>query len=122
MTKFCPNCGVEINLENGFCPNCGTNINQDNNGNNNIQNNQPTAQPQKDDNIVIIGFALSILGFVCCNILAIPGLIINIISLQNINKGTLPSDKKNFAIAGIAVSAIGILAMLIKFIDILISV
>lgn len=115
MANFCKKCGKEINLESGFCPYCGETIGQTtttNQMNSNISN-QATG---KNDNTVL-AFVLSLLGFVCCTYLAIPGLIMSILSLQNINKGELPPKNKGLAIAGIILGALGILVMINNIIN-----
>ena len=65
--------------------------------------NQQILQPQKRSNVGLVGLILSIVGLVCCGqILQIPGLICSIIGIKKDK-----SDKR--ALAGIIISAVGIL-------------
>lgn len=65
--------------------------------------NQQIIQPQKRSSVGLVGLILSIVGLVCCGqILQIPGLICSIIGIKKDK-----SDKR--ALAGIIISAVGIL-------------
>lgn len=103
MSKFCRNCGKEINIETGFCPNCGTEVKEE------------VSKEQKDN--TVLGFVLSLLGFLCCTYLAIPGLIISIMSFQDIKNGIVPTKNKGLAIAGIIIGIIGIITIINNFIN-----
>ena len=108
VAKFCRNCGKEINIETSFCPSCGTKI-EDINPATNVET--INIQSEKKDNTVA-AFVLSLLGFLCCTYLAIPGLIMSIMSLQNMNNGTISTKNKALAIAGIVLGALGIIVMI----------
>lgn len=107
MAKFCKNCGKEINMETGYCSNCGTRI-----------DNEPTVTNIETNNVnnkkdnTVIAFVLSLLGFLCCTYLAIPGLIMSIMSLQNMNNGNLSTKNKGLAIAGIILGVLGIIMII----------
>ena len=107
MAKFCKNCGKEINIETGYCSNCGTKIDDEPT----VMNVETSNVNDKKDNTVI-AFVLSLLGFLCCTYLAIPGLVMSIMSLQNMNNGTLSTKNKGLAIAGIILGALGIILMI----------
>lgn len=122
MTNYCRNCGSKLNEGIAFCPNCGTAVDQINNNqtqqiNNNINMNQQMPQninqtyTSSNDNTVI-AFILSLSGFLCCTYLAIPGLIMSILSLQKINIGSISNKHKGLAIAGIVLGAISIIIMI----------
>lgn len=104
MANFCKNCGKEINMDSGFCPSCGTKVGENTNVNN-------VSDASKKDNTVA-AFVLSLLGFLCCTYLAIPGLIMSIMSLQSMNNGTLSTKNKGLAIAGIILGALGIIILI----------
>jgi len=107
VAKFCKNCGKEINIETGYCSNCGTKIDDEPT----VMNVETSNVNDKKDNTVI-AFVLSLLGFLCCTYLAIPGLVMSIMSLQNMNNGTLSTKNKGLAIAGIILGALGIILMI----------
>lgn len=44
--KYCSKCGSPINDDAVFCAGCGTRV-SDNNTNQNVENLQPTAEPEK---------------------------------------------------------------------------
>lgn len=107
MAKFCKNCGKEINMETGYCSNCGTRIDDEPT----VTNIETSNINEKKDNTVT-AFVLSLLGFLCCSYLAIPGLVMSIMSLQNMNNGNLSTKNKGLAIAGIILGALGIILMI----------
>lgn len=134
---FCPNCGTPINQVNNNNSNIQTNNinvnttpNMENNQNITHQPVQSTNQPISDMNQqyntqmkiqnqskstndnTVTAFVLSLLGFLCCTYLAIPGLIMSILSLQKINNGSISNKHKGLAIAGIILGAIGIIVMI----------
>lgn len=81
----------------------GMNQNTVNMGQNMNAMNQQILQPQKRSNVGLVGLILSIVGLVCCGqILQIPALICSIIGIKKDK-----SDKR--ALAGIIISAVGIL-------------
>ena len=104
--KYCEHCGARLEGKVEYCPNCGAKVNGgkevvvgtvvDNSNNTTVKDNTTT------------GFVLSIIGFLCCTYVAIPGLIISIMSLKNMNEGKISSEKKWMAIFGIVLSVLGI--------------
>lgn len=111
MAKYCSNCGKEVPESEAFCGNCGSALNNTNLSSNSASNNSSS----KDS--VVAGFVCSIIGFLCCTYVAIPGLILSIQSLQKINRGETSSDKKWMAIIGIILSILGICMMIYNFIN-----
>ena len=120
MTNFCRTCGPQLNTDTGFCPSCGSPITANNNQtvvSNNMYNQVNTGE--KDNTVT--AFVLSLLGFLCCTYLAIPGLIMSITSLQKINKGQLAPKNKGLAIAGIILGGLGILTLVINIINMIVN-
>lgn len=109
MAKFCGKCGKEINAESGFCPNCGAAIGGGENLTNDIQKNSDVVT--KKDNSVT-GFVLSLIGFLCCTYVAIPGVIVSFLTFQDMNSGKISSKNKGLVIAGIILGVLGILLMI----------
>lgn len=119
MAKFCQNCGYEIPEGSIYCEKCGSPVAAPQQpvapvGSAPVQNNQVvypnatiTTAPRKTNGLAIAGFVLSIVSiFFCCGgiVTALPGLILSIIGLKDINKNG--EDGKGLAIAGIIISAI----------------
>lgn len=109
MAKYCSNCGKEVSESEAFCGNCGSALNNTNLSSNSVSNSS------KDSGVA--GFVCSIIGFLCCTYVAIPGLILSIQSLQKINRGEISSDKKWMTIVGIILSILGISMMINNFIN-----
>ena len=78
------------------------------------------ATLKKDNQIAIVGFVMGLVSFVCCGGVgtAIIGLICSIMGLKNAKAST---DNKNgtLAIAGIIVSALGIVSSAVILIQII---
>ena len=96
MSKFCPNCGTEIN--GGNCPNCTkppvNNVNV-----------QPAVNTEKTNGLAVAGFVISIVSpILCCGSLSTISLILSIVGLVTVNKNG--QKGKGLAIAGIIISAI----------------
>ena len=114
--KYCEHCGGKLEGKSSYCSNCGAEIKgvegkEVVNGavvnNTNISNQNEQAK----DNTTISAFVCSIIGALCCTYIAIPGLILSIQSLMNMNAGKISSEKKWMAITGIVLSAIGIIQL-----------
>ena len=106
VTNFCKNCGAQLNTDNGFCSSCGAQVGT-------VTTNPVNAANTGEKDNTVPAFILSLLGFLCCTYLAIPGMIMSVLSLQKMNKGELATKNKGLAIAGIVLGALGIL-MLVK--------
>ena len=107
MAKFCPNCGKEVEENEAFCGNCGATLNGSVNNN--------SINQVKD--YTTAGFVCSIIGFLCCTYVAIPGLILSIISFSNIKSGKVKNGNRGLAIAGIVLGALGICVMIYNIIN-----
>lgn len=107
--NYCEHCGSKIDSGSLYCSNCGAPINKKEKEvvNGTIVNNQYNDGKMVKDNTTT-AFVCSLIGFLCCAILAIPGLILSIQSLQLMKEGKISSDKKWMAIAGIILSSIGL--------------
>ena len=114
--KYCEHCGSKIENTATFCPNCGAKFEvkevvQPTPVNNPQQNqSQMNTSGMPADNTTVAAFVCSLVGLLfCCTIVAIPGLVLSIISLVNMNNGKIDSSKKNLAIASIIISSIALL-------------
>ena len=109
--KYCSHCGSELKEKNKFCPNCGASINEKDENKENV-----TATVVNSNNTVkdktTIAFVCSVFGALCCTYMAIPGLILSIMSLQDMKNGKIDSKNKWMAILGVILSAIGIIQMI----------
>ena len=106
---FCKFCGKEINDNAVICPNCG--VATDN------YNNAATAPEQKN--------TMALIGFILSFFVAIAGLIISIIAYKNAKKPEYNGDGKNFALAGIIISAVSLgggLIAVIAYIGVIFSI
>ena len=107
MAKYCPKCGAKIENEDGVCSNCLEKVdNLDNNMKGNV-NSEGTDYPK-------LGLIFSAIGFLCCRLFSIVGLVFSVFALIKINNGEIDtsganSNKKLMAILGIAIGAIGLL-------------
>ena len=102
--KYCSDCGKELTEGVEFCPNCGASVNGK------IKNNNVSQNKKKD--LAIPGFVCSIIGFICCTYVAIPGLILSIMSLMDIKSGKASRKNMGLAIAGIILGVLGIIVMI----------
>lgn len=110
MAKFCTSCGSEVHEGDNVCSNCGTPINKEVNpvqqGNTTVVVNQ--AQPKKSNGLAIGGFVVSLVStLLCCGSLNLISLILSIIGLVKVKD--CDGNGKGMAIAGIIISAIGII-------------
>lgn len=96
---FCKNCGKEIDDNAVVCPNCGVATDK-------LQEKTAPAQSQKNG-IAIAGFVLSLVGT------GLIGLILSIVGLVNSKKPEYNGDGKGFAIAGIVISCVCLVAYII---------
>lgn len=109
MGKYCRNCGNKLEESYKACPNCGTFVDsikkeKTNNTSSNSQSNY----------FAIIGFALSIVSNVlCCGVFNIVSLGLSIAGLV---LSKTYSDGKGFAIAGIIISCLPLLYIILYII------
>ncbi len=115
--KYCAHCGSELKSGAAFCPNCGAsvdNVKKEEVVTGTVVNNNGSTTTTVKDNTTL-AFVFSLVGLLCCTYLAIPGLILSITSLKDINEGKISSDKRGLAIAGIILSSLGLLLMVYNF-------
>lgn len=110
MAKFCKNCGKEINIDSGFCPNCGSSVDNETSAINNTQTSNSNTASEKNN--AVTGFILSLIGFLCCTYVAIPGVIVSFLTFQDMNSGKVSTKNKGLAIAGIILGVLGLLIMI----------
>lgn len=109
--KFCEHCGGKLEGNQEYCPNCGAKIEKKKSNevvSGTVVNNNGTTT--KDNTTT--AFVCSIIGFLCCTYVAIPGLILSIMSLKDMKEGKISSEKKWMAIAGIVLSVLGLAFMI----------
>ena len=111
---FCPNCGKE-NLEgSGFCESCGyplssnpTTFNNNAVNNMNANVNNPQSGKGKTNVCAIVGFILSLVGFLCFGMLFEPAaIILGIVAKIQIKKNPEQSGS-GLALAAIIIGSIG---------------
>ena len=111
--KYCEHCGKEIKKGAAFCDSCGASVKKDDKPvEGQVVNN--TTTPAVKDNTTL-AFVLSLIGALCCTYCAIPGLILSIQALQQMKEGKISDKNKWMAIAGIVLSAIGLVQMIWNF-------
>ena len=110
MSKYCRNCGKEMNDTDNACANCGTKIETVSNNTTVVVNNTNTGS----NGIAIAGFVCALLGV---NLI---GLILSIIGISNAKK--CDGKNKGLAIAGVIISSIRIVLTIILIIIICLSV
>ena len=108
--RYCEHCGGKLEDNHKVCPNCGANVEKIKSEvvNGTVVDNVTT--PVKDNTTT--AFVCSIIGFLCCTYVAIPGLILSIISLKDMKEGKISSEKKWMAIMGIVLSVLGLAFMI----------
>ena len=138
--KFCPSCGQEVKDSGSFCINCGFNLNNNTNTNNNVvdnshvnnnsavyndfnninpetmtmntPNNGPVVNEYKNTS-AIVGLVCGIVGMLCCCNLLISGVGLGF-SIYGLNQAKLHNGTgKGMAIAGMVLSIISIVLILI---------
>ncbi len=110
MSKFCQSCGSELIDGANACTNCGALVNSVPVNNVPVQNNyQNTAPANQTNGLAIAGLIVSIL---CCGSLSLVSLILSILGLTSSKK--MNGSGKGMAIAGIIISAIGMILSIIS--------
>lgn len=109
MGKFCSSCGREVGENYNVCPNCGFNLNPS--SSEVLYNNTPTyGEPTKKLNM------MALLGFIFTLTTGpILGLVFSIVGLVQASKRN--ETGKGFAIAGIVISSLYILAIVFFIVD-----
>ena len=114
MAKFCTNCGKEVPEGNNVCTNCGTPVDGA------VANAQPAAttvvvnnvQPKKTNGFALSGFIVSLVStLLCCGSFNLISLILLIIGA--VKAKDYDGNGKGLAIAGIIISAIGFIILIL---------
>lgn len=71
MSKFCPNCGKEIEEKSAICLNCGVLLNNNNNSNKNNNNNKKSKGMPTWALVLIIVGTVIVLPIICITIIAV---------------------------------------------------
>ena len=113
MAKFCTNCGNEIPEGNAVCTNCGTPVDgapvAAQPGTTVVVNNSTQQKPS--NGLAIAGFVVSLVStFLCCGSFNVISLILSIIGA--IKAKDYGGSGKGMAIAGIIISAIGLILLI----------
>ncbi len=125
LTKFCPNCGTEMNDTSNFCPSCGTSQ-QPNESTTNVNitcSNCGSPIPQGSMTCVRCGTPLYkkdykfvlIIGYILSIIAPIIGIIIGIYLLTRKDDPDVHKHGIIMAIIGAAIFVIGIIIVLISW-------
>ena len=114
MAKFCISCGNEIPEGNNVCTNCGTPVNgapvaQAQPGPTVVVN---QAQPKQSNGLALAGFIVSLVSTIlCCGSLNVISLILSIVGA--VKAKDCGGAGKGLAIAGIIISAIGLVILIL---------
>ena len=101
MANFCVNCGQEVPEGNNVCTNCGTPVNGGATANTTVVVNNAGAK--KSNGLAIAGFIVSLVStLLCCGSFNVISLILSIVGAV-----------KGMAIAGIIISAIGLVILIL---------
>lgn len=112
--KFCPNCGKQLTENSKFCSNCGKEIIKKEENKTQEVVNTTNINNNESNPLAITGFIISLVSMLCCGSTSWLGLLFSII-------GLVESKKKNdsgrkLAIAGIIISAILIVLLLLLYV------
>lgn len=107
MAKFCTNCGKELGENDNACANCGTFVND----NKQVVSEMIQKPSGMTNGFSIAGFVLSIISILSCGTTSVLGLVFSIIGLVNVKKYN--NNGKGLAIAGIVISSIGLLMLIV---------
>lgn len=101
---LCPRCGAPLGDNDRFCPKCGAPV--ENIPSKTYTDNTAPKSSSETNTLCVVGFVLSFF-------IAIAGLVCSIIGLKQVQKSG--ESGKGFAIAGIVISCIEIVAVIIVF-------
>ena len=119
MSKYCSNCGREITEGSYFCDGCGTPVEE---VNERVVTNIPKYNYEvinKTNGWAIAGFVTSLCNIILCGLAAPISLTLSIVGIVFSKKYN--GDGKGLSIAGIIISAIFILLLIIVFLDLLLN-
>ena len=110
MAKFCINCGKELQDTDRVCSSCGTPVNGAVQPTTTVVVNN--AQPKQTNGLALAGFIVSLVStLLCCGSLNIISLILSIIGA--VKAKDLNGSGKGLAIAGIIISALGLILLIL---------
>lgn len=115
MAKYCPKCRNLLEENSKKCKNCGIKIGADTDNNENKENIQ---QEKKANNFGVIGFIISIISFFTFGLTTVFGLILSIIGIID---GKKKKQNYGFGIAGLVISSIIILILIISELEAVIN-
>ena len=111
MAKFCPNCGAEVPDGAAACPSCGAMQGGATVPQQQVVVNNPPAQ-SKSNGLAIAGFVVSLVSTIlCCGSLNVISLVLSIVGA--VKAKDYDGNGKGLAIAGIVISAIGLVILII---------
>ena len=119
MSKYCTSCGREITEGSYFCDGCGTPVEE---VNERVVTNIPKYNYEvinKTNGWAIAGFVTSLCNIILCGLAAPISLTLSIVGIVFSKKYN--GDGKGLSIAGIIISAIFILLLIIVFLDLLLN-
>ena len=119
MSKYCSNCGREITEGSYFCDGCGTPVEE---VNEKVVTNIPKYNYEvinKTNGWAIAGFVTSLCNIILCGLAAPISLTLSIVGIVFSKKYN--GDGKGLSIAGIIISAIFVLLLIIVFLDLLLN-
>ena len=106
--KYCKSCGAELVDDAVVCPKCG------------VATTEIKAAPTKHNTIGLISFICAIVGIILSFIQAIPSWITSILNLAAFILGIIgivqakkKNEKKGFAVAGLILSLLGVIIVII---------
>lgn len=110
MAKFCINCGKELQDTDRVCSSCGTPVDGAVQPTTTVVVNN--AQPKQTNGLALAGFIVSLVStLLCCGSLNIISLILSIIGA--VKAKDLNGSGKGLAIAGIIISALGLILLIL---------
>ena len=119
MSKFCTSCGTKLEDNVKFCTSCGKAVEGEESNNKPANNSQPVNNnvvvnnnQQQKNGLAIAGFVVSLVStLLCCGAFNLVGLILSIVGL--VKAKDYNGNGKGLAIAGIIISAICILILVL---------
>lgn len=108
MTKFCQNCGNELNEGQEICLKCGVKVNNNTNPKQAVESTEETANKKAQS-----GFILGLVGIIAWFI-PLFGYPVTICGIVFSSKGLHSKEKKGMAVAGLVLSIIFLIVTLIN--------
>lgn len=105
--KYCSNCGNKLEEGVKTCPNCNFTISSETP----LAQNSVNSVKPSTNGFAIAGLILGIVSILCCGSTSVLGLVFSIIGYSNAKKNN--DNSKGIAVAGIVISSVGILILLV---------